>query len=237
MWTCCTRSPNRDERVLGSVALSLLVSLAALTGRAVETADETAQETTTGTASPDGTWTMGTRTVTVPVDISDALRASLSETPAPDVEARRSAPQRTEEEWREDQLTSSQASLDEMSEQLGVSIERDEIDGVPVYRVTPRESDAQQTDHLFLHVHGGAYVFGGGDASVREAALVSTMTGLQALSVDYRMKDPLISPVYGDFTGFPPTSTSTRAIPTPTNWSCPGRPRPCRSSPSSTRSC
>ena len=53
--------------------------------------------------------------------------------------------------------------------------------------MTPNKVDPRHEGHLFLHVHGGAYVLSGGDASVTEAAMVAAAAGIPALSIDYRM--------------------------------------------------
>ena len=134
-----------------------------------------------------GSWTIGERTVPAPAGASDELRAALAAMPAPNVAASQAQTPQTEEQWLAFQAGSANADLEQMASGLGLSIEKDEIEGVPVYRVTPNKVDPAHTDHLFLHVHGGAYVLGGGDASATEAALVAARAGIPALSVDYRM--------------------------------------------------
>lgn len=53
--------------------------------------------------------------------------------------------------------------------------------------MTPDEIDPEHEGHLFVHVHGGAYVFGGGEACVAEALAIALGTRMRALSIDYRM--------------------------------------------------
>ena len=76
-----------------------------------------------------------------------------------------------------------QAAID----QSAVSIEHDEIEGVNVYHVIPDEIDPKHEDHLFVHVHGGAYVLNGGTACVAEALVIAQGIKMRALSIDYRM--------------------------------------------------
>ena len=76
-----------------------------------------------------------------------------------------------------------QAAID----QSPVSVEPDEIEGVDVYHVIPDEIDPMHEDHLFVHVHGGAYVLNGGVACVAEALVIALGTKMRALSIDYRM--------------------------------------------------
>jgi acetyl esterase/lipase len=130
---------------------------------------------------------VGPRALPPPADASEIVREAIAATPAPDPVSRRQAVPRTDAEWRAAQQASSQADLAKLGADNGVSIVRDEIAGVAVYLLHPKEPNAQHAAHLFLHLHGGAYVFGGGDAAVSEAALIAGSLGIEAISVDYRM--------------------------------------------------
>jgi monoterpene epsilon-lactone hydrolase len=124
-----------------------------------------------------------------PAGASHAIQAAISHAEPVNVAVRKLLRPLNEDQWRTatKQRAEAQAvSLDELSEQLGVTIKRDTIAGVAVHRVTPNAT-AADNDTLFIYLHGGAYVFGGGDASVREAALISALSGLEAVSIDYRM--------------------------------------------------
>ena len=170
-----------NSRTLTALPLVLALALAAastLAGPPPAVAQE-----------PDstGAWTVGERTVPAPAGASEELRAALAALPAPNVAASKQQTPQSEEQWLAIQAGSANANLEQMASGLGLSIEKDEIEGVPVYRVTPNKVDPAHTDHLFLHVHGGAYVLGGGDAAATEAALVAARAGIPALSVDYRM--------------------------------------------------
>jgi len=72
-------------------------------------------------------------------------------------------------------------------DRLPVAVVREQIEGVDVYHVTPDEIDPVHEDHLFVHVHGGAYVLGGGEACTSEALLIALGTRMAAVSIDYRM--------------------------------------------------
>jgi predicted PurR-regulated permease PerM len=74
-----------------------------------------------------------------------------------------------------------------LREQLPVTVTRDAIEGVEVHRVAPAETDPRHDDHLFVYVHGGAFVLNGGEASLVEPILIAHRTGMQVLSIDYRM--------------------------------------------------
>ena len=98
------------------------------------------------------------------------------------------APQTTEA-WLE-----LQKAFDAPGEALGreaaahneVKYEVTELGGVRVYVVTPKSINARWRDRVFVHVHGGAWVFGGGDSALREAVWVAKGLGVKVVSVDYR---------------------------------------------------
>ena len=72
-------------------------------------------------------------------------------------------------------------------EQSAASVESDRIGGVDVYHVVPDEIDPRHEYHLFVHVHGGAYILGGGEACVAEALAIALAAKMRVLSIDYRM--------------------------------------------------
>jgi acetyl esterase/lipase len=87
-----------------------------------------------------------------------------------------------------------QAGFDVPGEELGrkgaayngVTYEVTEIAGVRAYIVSPREMNARWGDRVFVHTHGGAWVFGGGDSALREAVWMASGLGVKVVSVDYR---------------------------------------------------
>jgi acetyl esterase/lipase len=127
-----------------------------------------------------------------PDGASDVLREALARDPEIVLERQKAlgiVPQ-NDAEWLaliaaddEAKVTEVQAAID----QSAVSVERVEVEGVAVYHVIPDEIDPRHEDHLFVHVHGGAYVLNGGDACVAEALVIALGTKMPALSIDYRM--------------------------------------------------
>lgn len=148
----------------------------------------TARQETAAARTAAPVWTIGEREVPPPAGASDALRAAIAAAPAPNADASRQRAPADRDQWLTMQRARRNAAdLEAVAAQAEVAIQREEIAGVSVYRVTPERPDARHADHLFLHVHGGAYVFGGGDAAVAEAAAISGAVGIPALSIDYRM--------------------------------------------------
>ena len=68
----------------------------------------------------------------------------------------------------------------------GVKYDVTEIGGVPAYVVTPKSINPRWGDRVFVHVHGGAFVFGGGESVLREAVWAADGLGVKVISVDYR---------------------------------------------------
>ena len=137
----------------------------------------------------DDTWTIDARSLAAPGGASNALRNAIAGAPAPAVAPRLAVNPKTAEEWRA--IIGSmgqQIDLDALGKQAGVTIKADEIEGVAVYRVVPKDgARAPHEKHVFLYLHGGAYVFGGGPGSVTEAVTISARVGIPSVAVDYRM--------------------------------------------------
>ena len=112
----------------------------------------------------DGVWIIREREVPPPTDVSPQLRESIRNAPQPDVAKAQSFAVSTPEEWREenrrlepDNQARAKAALD-LAESYGVSVVEGSIAGVTVHRLTPFLIDEEHVDHLFIYVHGGAYV-------------------------------------------------------------------------------
>ena len=74
-----------------------------------------------------------------------------------------------------------------LKDKLGVNVETAQIKGVKVYMVTPKVVPDANRNRLLVHVHGGGYVFGPGEAALPEALLLAGFGGFKVISVDYRM--------------------------------------------------
>jgi len=61
------------------------------------------------------------------------------------------------------------------------------IAGVTVRQIVPAQLDPANAGRVLIHLHGGAYVINGGEASVSEGILGASYAKTRVLSVDYRM--------------------------------------------------
>ena len=146
-------------------------------------------ESSTDVKTQETSWHLGPRTLPPPDGASDVLYKSISNTLQPDPAVMQIEPQ-SEAEWQAviAQLDEGKAdNARDLSDQLSVSVENGEIGGVNVYHLTPVQVDPGHEDHLFVYVHGGAFVLNGGEAGLPEAILIAHRTMMRVLSIDYRM--------------------------------------------------
>ncbi len=127
------------------------------------------------------------RILPVPEDASKELQALIRAPYPPNVLA---PPPRTREEWAAlDKNYDAQWSktLAELRKSLDVVVEPATIAGVKTYVVSPAQLPARNRDRLLVHVHGGAYVAGGGEAGTTEAIVMAGVGGYRVISIDYRL--------------------------------------------------
>lgn len=138
----------------------------------------------------ENVWKISPRTLPPSVDVSDVLRDSLLKAPTPDVEAAKSIVFETIDQWeawiRERDAKTAVATR-QLAKALSVTVKQGTISGVNVYHVTPPEIASEHKDHLFVHIHGGAYVLNGGEAGTFEAVLIASHLKMPVISIDYRM--------------------------------------------------
>ncbi|MGY2850334.1 MULTISPECIES: alpha/beta hydrolase [Bradyrhizobium] len=79
------------------------------------------------------------------------------------------------------------AGIPALKAKLGVKVEETRLAGVHCYIVTPNKIALENRRRLLIHVHGGGYVFGPGEAALPEAIMMAGFGGFKVLSVDYRM--------------------------------------------------
>jgi len=79
------------------------------------------------------------------------------------------------------------AGMPELLAKLNVKREQGKIAGITVYVITPETVPPENRDRLLVHVHGGGYVLGPGEAGNREAILMAGYGRMKVISIDYRM--------------------------------------------------
>ncbi len=124
----------------------------------------------------------------LPAAASAVVRQSIASAPQPDLDRRRTFRMPSNEELR-DWIAYSRENGEEgariWAKRYGVTIRKEKIGDIDVYRLLPRQKS--YNDALFVYLHGGAYLFGGGMSGLHEAILIASRIGIAVLSVDYRM--------------------------------------------------
>jgi acetyl esterase/lipase len=126
------------------------------------------------------------RTIPTPTTVSPELQKVI----APAWRGSASAPKLTNEQWKALVKQADEAgakSVESMKKQFHVTLTEQKIGGVRVYDVKPETVSEENRSRLLVHVHGGAYVFSGGEAATSEAILMAHYGKIEVISVDYRM--------------------------------------------------
>ncbi|MFK8019918.1 MAG: alpha/beta hydrolase [Pseudomonadales bacterium] len=167
----------------------LVLAILTLVFAQTSSAQTASEQQAASHATPSSSWQIEARLLRPPAAASDILRNSIANAPQPNVVNRSLAP-KNKTEWEAviaQRTVERKVDIAQLEKRANVSIKRDEIGGVGVYYVVPNSLAAAHKSHLFIHLHGGAYVFGGGDASVAEAAIIAGFSGMRAMAIDYRM--------------------------------------------------
>jgi acetyl esterase/lipase len=138
----------------------------------------------------EGSWKIEPRTLPVSADVSNVMREALLEPPVMDVQTAKESAPKTAEEWEEfaeQGNVVAAAAAQALAEALSVTIQDDMMGGVSIHRVTPAEIEDEHKNHLFVYIHGGAWVRNGGVAGTLEAVLIAAHLQMPVISIDYRM--------------------------------------------------
>ncbi|MFN7921541.1 MAG: alpha/beta hydrolase [Bryobacteraceae bacterium] len=123
--------------------------------------------------------------VPVPDLVSERLRANIARPiadPFPEP--------KTPAEWKklQDARAADRAKgVPALLAKLHVKMEPRTVAGVKTFMVTPETVAPENRKRILVHVHGGAYVFFGGESGTPEAILMAHYGKIPVISVDYRM--------------------------------------------------
>jgi acetyl esterase/lipase len=127
------------------------------------------------------------RVIHPPTTISDAARAALATAaltqmpprPSPsDLDGWRRAVEASDRMW--------EPIAAQMLASSRCSVETQKLAGVTTYLCTP-ETLSSESRNVYLYMHGGAFVFGGGSFAKATGATAADRLKLTTISVDYRM--------------------------------------------------
>jgi len=135
-------------------------------------------------------WTIAEKKLPLPSSASKEIQKTLAGLKQPIVESRRKFSSKTKEEWKEwveYTRVSREYGVKKQAEKYNVNIKKEMIDGVNIYTITPLSLVNKNNKHLFVYLHGGAYIFGGGMSALSEAMMIASRAQIPVVSVDYRM--------------------------------------------------
>jgi epsilon-lactone hydrolase len=132
--------------------------------------------------------TLPARTIPPPTTVSEAARSALAAAAAmppvarpaaEDLDAWRRAVVESEAQW--------EPIAARMLETCRCKIETRTLGGVTAYVCTPGTLETPWRERVYLYLHGGALVFGGGRFAAAFGAAEADRLGVTTVSVDYRM--------------------------------------------------
>jgi acetyl esterase/lipase len=129
------------------------------------------------------------RTIPAPATVSPELKKQAL-VPIGSLTTIESVNPSTVEEWHriiDGANKSMAAEIEKLKQKYPATIAAKTIAGVKTVSVTPAAMADANRDRLILHVHGGGYIFGGGQAGVPEAILLAHYCRTNVVSIDYRM--------------------------------------------------
>jgi len=132
---------------------------------------------------------VGEKYIPAPMGASEELRKSIISMLPPTKQELEVFPQNNEE-WKALQFSRDSVTsivVNNLVAAFSVKMETMEINGVIIRYITPIEIDPVYSKSIFVHTHGGAYVFNGGDAGAFEAILIAANLKIPIISIDYRM--------------------------------------------------
>jgi acetyl esterase/lipase len=94
------------------------------------------------------------------------------------------------EAWKAAQQTIDQeraATARGVADKLKATLTPIQVASVRGFEITPAVTHPARSQRLLVHLHGGAYVLGSGEAGTLEAILLATQCQTRVISIDYRM--------------------------------------------------
>ena len=135
-------------------------------------------------------WTIHEKKLPLPSCASNEIQKILADLKQPNTEARKKFRHKSKDEW-EDWISYAKEigteGAKKWAKKYNVHIKKELIDGVNVYYLTSNSSNKKKDKQIFIYLHGGAYLFGGGMSGLNEAILIASRVGIPVISIDYRM--------------------------------------------------
>lgn len=131
-------------------------------------------------------WIVKPKVISIAKGLSEPVRDSLEESGPP----KRIETPLSSKAWKNLAASKSQTnsvSLGFLEKLFEVKIEASVISAVNVHRITPLTINPLHEKNIFIHLHGGGYLFGAGAAGASEGAVIASVVGMRVVSVDYSL--------------------------------------------------
>lgn len=135
-------------------------------------------------------WVVAEKELTFSSHLSEPVRMAMAAVGGPNVQKKKTEFPTTYDAWQaiaDKHSAANQVTLAFLNAKFGVRVQRKEIAGVGVHDISPIEPANDGHSHVFIHLHGGGYLFGGGAMGAAEGAAIAAVTGLRVISVDYAL--------------------------------------------------
>jgi len=149
-----------------------------------------ANEASSKENSPSVIWTIAKKKLPLPSCASKELLSILSKVKQSNVEALKEFTPKSKKQWQEWIEYSKSSGTDvvkDFAKKYSVNIEKKVIEGIDTYYLTPASIAPQNSKKVFIYLHGGAYIFGGGMSGLSEAVLIASRVQMPVIAIDYRM--------------------------------------------------
>jgi len=135
-------------------------------------------------------WTIAKKKLPLPSCASKELLNILSKVKQSNVETLKKFAPKSKKEWRDWIAYSKSSGTDvvkDFAKKYNVNIEKKVVEGIDTYHLTPASIDPKNSKKVFIYLHGGAYIFGGGISGLTEAVLIASRVQMPVVAIDYRM--------------------------------------------------
>ena len=129
--------------------------------------------------------------------ISDALKHFGETFPSLTVQEVKASWPKDKDEWHErvqQRNAQHKKRVKQMRKQFNITMELMSVEGVSVRKLTPPVLSDRFKGHVYLDIHGGAFVYYGGLSSIDEGILIAARLGIVVYSIDYRMPPAFPAP-------------------------------------------
>lgn len=130
------------------------------------------------------------RSLPVPATVSPALKEAIAQPLQGAMDAIKNVPPLEDKQAWHNLIASydkaSEVLWQKLRQQFPVALARESIAGVNTYRVTPPIISPENSQRIWVHLHGGGYALAGGELATGEAILAAHYGQIEVISIDYR---------------------------------------------------